>query len=438
MSERSTELAAVSVVPSRAKILLVDDNPGNLLALEAALECLDQELVSVSSGFEALRHVLDTDFAAIILDVKMPGIDGFETAALIRARKKSEHTPILFLTGYHDDAHLHRGYALGAVDFLFKPVLPEVLRSKVSVFVELRKREELLERQAREIGEMNSRLEVEVERRTAQLKRAIEDAHAARAAADFASQAKSRFLANMSHELRTPLNAVIGYAELLEEEASDKGLQESLPDIKKIRSAAGYLLDLINRVLDLSRIEAGKMEVTLGVFELETLVRQAANTAWPLVRRTNNTLDLNIAPECGSIFSDATKIRQCLLNLLANAARFTQNGRIEVNVRRADDAVLISVADTGVGMSNAQIERLFQPFTQVHSDGQFGGSGLGLAITRRLCRLLGGEISVRSQPGQGSRFEITLPVAAQSLALTEPEALRHAVTAAAPAAIPAD
>ena len=191
MSERSIDSAAVSTASSRAKILLVDDNPGNLIALEAALECLGQELVSVSSGFEALRHLLDTDFAAIILDVKMPQIDGFETAALIRARRRSEHTPILFLTGYHDEEHLHRGYALGAVDFLFKPVLPDVLRSKVSVFVELRKREELLERQAREIRELNSSLELEVERRTTQLKKAIEDAHAARAAADAASQAKS-------------------------------------------------------------------------------------------------------------------------------------------------------------------------------------------------------------------------------------------------------
>ncbi len=438
MSERHTDSATVSAAQSRAKILLVDDSPGNLVALEAALECLGQDLVSASSGFEALRQVLETDFAAIILDVKMPGIDGFETAALIRARKRSEHTPILFLTGYHDEAHLHRGYALGAVDFLFKPVLPEVLRSKVNVFVELRKREELLERQAREIGEMNSRLEIEVERRTAQLKRAIEDAHAARAAADSASQAKTRFLANMSHELRTPLNAVIGYAELLEEEVSEKGLDESLPDIRKIRSAAGYLLDLINRVLDLSRIEAGKMEVSLGVFELDTLVREAANTAWPLIRRNNNALDLNIAPDCGSIFSDATKIRQCLLNLLSNSARFTRNGRVGVDARRSGDTVLISVSDTGVGMSADQIQRLFQPFTQVHSDNQFGGTGLGLAITRRLCGLLGGEISVRSQPGQGSRFDISIPVAAQPSYQRESEPIMPSAAMATPAAIPAD
>jgi signal transduction histidine kinase len=438
MSERATESTVVSAAEPRAKILLVDDSPGNLVALEAALECLGQEVVSASSGFEALRCVLDTDFAAIILDVKMPEIDGFETAALIRARKRSEHTPILFLTGYHDEAHLHRGYALGAVDFLFKPVLPDVLRSKVSVFVELRKREQQLERQAREIGELNSRLEIEVERRTAQLKRAIEDAHAARAAADFASQAKSRFLANMSHELRTPLNAVIGYAELLEEEADEKGLHESLPDIKKIRSAAGYLLDLINRVLDLSRIEAGKMEVSLGVFNLETLVREAANTAWPLIRRNNNALDLNIAADCGSIFSDAIKIRQCLLNLLSNAARFTRNGRVQVDAHRAGDAVLIRVTDSGVGMSADQIEKLFQPFTQVHSTGQFGGTGLGLAITRRLCRLLGGEISVRSQPGRGSRFEITLPVAAQRPSPQESDVVMPSAALAATAAIPGD
>jgi signal transduction histidine kinase len=158
-----------------------------------------------------------------------------------------------------------------------------------------------------------------------------------------------------------------------------------------------------------------------------------------MIRQNNNTLDLSVAADCGSVFSDATKIRQCLLNLLSNAARFTRNGRIEVDVRRADDTVLICVTDTGVGMSAGQVQRLFQPFTQVHSDGHFGGTGLGLAITRRLCRLLGGEVTVESQPDRGSRFEITLPVAAErSSPVAESEVVRHCASVAAPAAIPAD
>ncbi|MDP9169243.1 MAG: ATP-binding protein, partial [Acidobacteriota bacterium] len=355
------------------------------------------------------RYLLDYDFAAILLDVKMPEIDGFETAALIRARKRSEHTPILFLTGFESEQHLFRGYGLGAVDFLFKPVVPEILRSKVTVFVELSKKAALLAEQAEQIRALNAGLEEQVQKRTAELHAAVLDAESARKAADLANEAKGRFLASMSHELRTPLNAVIGYSEMLEEEAVDRGATDFVPDLQKIRRAAGHLLQLIDNVLDLSKIEAGRMDLTLETFDVRTVVEDVVNTAYPLMQRNRNRLELRCEDPVGTLTSDLTKIRQCLLNLLSNAAKFTRDGLIQLIARRVDGKVLFEVRDNGIGMSAEQVARLFVPFTQVHSESGTGGTGLGLAITRRLCQLMGGEITLESEPGRGSCFVISLP-----------------------------
>jgi signal transduction histidine kinase len=398
--------APVSTGNYRAKILLVDDIPANLIALGAALESLDADLVEAASGYEALRHLLDTDFAAIILDVKMPGIDGFETAAMIRGRKRSEHTPILFMTGFQNQEHLFRGYGLGAVDFLFKPVAPEVLRSKVKVFVELDRKAFVLERLAEEIRELNANLEEEVRKRTAELSRA-------QLAAEAANQAKSRFLADMSHELRTPLNAVIGYSEMLEEEAEERGVAEIVPEVGKIRGAATHLLRLINDILDLSRIEAGKVGVETETFDIDSMLREVADAAQPMIQKNGNKLELHGLEPPTRMTSDQTKVRQCLLNLLSNAAKFTHNGRVAVHVTRGDDSIVFRVSDTGTGMTSGQLQRLFEPFSQVHggaSAASAGGTGLGLAITRRLCELMGGEVTVESEVGRGSVFSLLLPM----------------------------
>jgi signal transduction histidine kinase len=387
----------------RARILLVDDNPANLIALEAALEDVDADLIQASSGFEALRHLLDIDFAAIILDVRMPGIDGFETAALIRGRKRSEHTPILFLTGFQNEEHLFRGYGLGAVDFLSKPVAPEVLRSKVNVFIELARKAIALERLAEEVRQLNAGLEDEVRKRTAELT-------SAQIAAEAANQAKSRFLANISHELRTPLNAVIGYSELLEEEASERGAADFIPDLQKIRSAAKHLLQLISNILDLSKIEAGKLTLVTHSFDVREMLREVVDSVQPLVKKNGNTLIVDCPPGATLMLSDQTKIRQCLLNLLSNAAKFTHAGKIRINVSCAGDRIVFRVSDSGCGMTPEQMARLFEPFTQVHCDESIEGTGLGLAITRRLCDVLDGDIIVDSEAGRGSVFSLSLPL----------------------------
>jgi PAS domain S-box-containing protein len=241
------------------------------------------------------------------------------------------------------------------------------------------------------------------------------DLAAARDEAEEANRAKSQFIANMSHELRTPLTAVIGYGEMLEEEAEDKGLAEMLEDLRKINSNARHLLTLINDVLDISKIEAGKMEVHFEDFDVAQLVGELGATVEALVAKKDNRLVVECAPDVGRMHSDPVKVRQCLINLLSNAAKFTEGGTVRLEVARewADDAatLVFRVADTGIGMSAEQVAKLFQRFTQADASTtrRFGGTGLGLSITRAFAAMLGGKIGVESEPGKGTVFELRLP-----------------------------
>jgi two-component system sensor histidine kinase/response regulator len=232
--------------------------------------------------------------------------------------------------------------------------------------------------------------------------------------AEAATRAKSDFLASMSHELRTPLNAIILYSELLQEEAEDNGTRSSIPDLLRIQSAGKHLLDLINGILDLSKIEAGKMALSLERFEIQRMIEELVDTAAPLVQKNSNALTVR-CDGVGAMRADLTKTRQILLNLLSNASKFTREGAITLDVRRctlgAHDAVEFTVTDTGVGMTKAQSEKVFEAFTQadVTTTRKYGGTGLGLAIVSRFCDLMGGTVSVQSQPGEGSQFTVRLP-----------------------------
>jgi signal transduction histidine kinase/DNA-binding response OmpR family regulator len=237
----------------------------------------------------------------------------------------------------------------------------------------------------------------------------------AKEAAEQANRTKSAFLANMSHELRTPLNAIIGYSEMLQEEAQDTGNEEAVPDLKKIHGAGKHLLALINDILDLSKIEAGKMELFLETFEVRTLVDEVRSTIHPLIEKNGNVLEVDCPTDVNGMHADVTRVRQVLFNLLSNASKFTEKGTVRLEVRREDEAdgewVSFRVSDTGIGMTPAQLGKLFQAFSQADASTsrKYGGTGLGLVICRRFAQMMGGDVSVVSTYGEGSTFTARLP-----------------------------
>lgn len=247
----------------------------------------------------------------------------------------------------------------------------------------------------------------------------------AKETAESASRAKSTFLANMSHELRTPLTGIIGYSELLQRDLERSGQTELLSDLLRIHKAGNHLLAIINDILDLSKIEAGKMEIYVEWVDIAVMLREVASTARPLIEQNNNTIEAQVPNDLGVIHTDSTKIRQILLNLLSNAGKFTEHGHITLRATRESDAatdwMCISVIDTGIGITGEQLDRLFAEFTQADpsTTRRYGGTGLGLALSRRLCRMLGGDITVQSTFGRGSTFTVRVPI---SISDVEPAA----------------
>ncbi|MEN9573439.1 MAG: hypothetical protein RL514_1294 [Verrucomicrobiota bacterium] len=311
---------------------------------------------------------------------------------------------------------------LATGDFSAAATLEVRSQDEVGVLADaFKKMADNLQRTYAKLEESNLTLEGKVVERTRELGQMTQLAEEARQQAEGANRTKSSFLASMSHELRTPLTAIIGFSEMLLAEAQDAGRTESADDLQRIMDSAKHLLHLINEILDLSKIEAQKMELHLERFEVANILREVSNTITPLVKKHGNQLVLTAGPDLGSVHADLTKLRQSLLNLLSNANKFTDHGEVRLTVERftREGAAYLrfAVADTGIGMTPEQLGKLFQAFQQADSSTarKYGGTGLGLVITRKFCELMGGSVNVTSELGKGSVFTIELPAEVKKL-----------------------
>ena len=391
------------VGPGKVSILAVDDEPRNLIALESILADEDINLVKARSGEEALKQLLKHDFALILLDLHMPEMDGFETASLIRRRARSRSSPIIFMTAdYGADTQVATGYSIGAVDYMFKPLDPDVLRSKVAVFVELFAKNRQVEVQAQLLADAGEKLQASNEE--------LEDRNRL---IELADGYKSQFLANMSHELRTPLNAILGFSELLIDDVSGRiDSKTRLKFLNQINSSGQHLLSLISDILDLAKVEAGRIELHLA----KTAVAEAIDVVVRTVEALAAKKNITIVSEPGRdlyLTADPGKLKQMLLNLVSNGLKFTPTGgQVTIAAHRDGSIVEISVSDTGIGISEADLQLIFKEFKQLDQglDRHQEGTGLGLALTKRFAELHGGTVSVKSLKGIGSTFTLRLPV----------------------------
>jgi len=380
----------------KPKILIVDDMPANILAIEKLLGTVDTQLFKAMSGNEALSLTLEHDFAVILLDVQMPVMDGYEVAEYLQNEENTKHVPIIFITAIdHNENYEIRGYECGAVDFIFKPINENILLNKIRIFLQLYQQKQEL---------------IHVNR---QLQSSIEKAESLTESALLASRAKSQFLANMSHEIRTPMNAIIGFSELLaDEDLTDR----QKGDVNLIRESGHNLLMLINDILDFSKIEAGQLDVEIIDCSLGKLLNSVSALMRP--KATEKSLEFKVIKGNSlpaEIRSDPTRLQQCLINLVGNAIKFTEKGRVYINVSLEDEDnrpyIRFDVEDTGIGIAKDKQDAIFDSFTQ--ADGsttrKYGGTGLGLAITKQLTELLGGEMTISSEADKGSVFSFRIP-----------------------------
>jgi signal transduction histidine kinase len=429
MNQKAT--VASAGLSEAVNILLVDDQQANLNALEAILNPADYRLVHARSAQEALLTLLDGEFAAIVLDINMPLVNGIELAQIIKQRAKTRDIPILFLTAYLvDEQDILLGYGAGAIDYLSKPVHPDILRSKIAAYVDLYRKtralavanaalsSEVAERikVQQALSEANLELEQRVEERTAELRRAMESESAARIEAEEQSRLKEEFLAVVSHELRTPLNAIYGWSELLGR--SGIGAATLAEGLAAIRRNAKAQARLIEDLLDMSRITSSKARLDAHPVNLSEVVAAAVQTAQPAAAA--NGLRLDTVMDGGArlpagvwVVGDFGRLQQIIGNLLSNAIKFSsRGGTVTVLVRGGGPEVEVVVQDTGQGIDPKFLPHLFSKFRQ--ADGsttrRHGGLGLGLAIVRQLVELHGGRVRAESAgPGQGASFAVTLP-----------------------------
>lgn len=397
----------------RVKILLVDDRPANLMALESILEDLGQDLVKANSGKEALRHLLNDDFAVILLDVKMPEMDGFETATLIRERERSRHTPILFVTAHKDDEHIFRGYYAGAVDFLYKPINPEVLRSKVSVFVDLSRKTELLRQHTAMLENRNAELEnamrereqadAEVRRLNAELEQRVrERTSELRAVNDELRQ----FAYAASHDLREPLRTVGSYVQLLHRRYKDSLDADGLEFMAYVVDAVQRMDSLLNDLLSYSQ-QISAREQSFGPVDSEAVLDGVLMNLDSAVKESGTEVTHGPLPE---VNSDLVQLGQVFQNLIGNAIKYRGENppRIHISAEEDKEHWTFSVRDNGIGIDPRYHDQIFGIFKRLHGR-EYPGTGIGLALCKKIIERHGGRIWVESQVSEGSTFRFTIP-----------------------------
>ncbi|MBA2544855.1 MAG: response regulator [Deltaproteobacteria bacterium] len=405
-------------------ILVIDDVPANLYAMEVALAPLKRTVVMASSGTQALAHLLERDFALVLLDVQMPEMDGLETAALIRSRERTKHLPIIFVTAHHDSpASVRRAYALGAVDFLYKPIEPEILLAKAAVYV-------TLQDQAEELAAERLRHDFEEARReyeTQALRRQVEQEQTQLTALAALDRRKDDFLAILAHELRNPLAPIRTAIELLR---TRPDLSDKAVDVLDRQSR--QLARLVDDLLDVSRIKANKIELRREVQDLREIIESSVTTSRPRIEERGHELTVDLPAERIPVNADHVRVTQILTNLLNNAARYTDiGGSIHVRCSVEGRTATITVSDTGIGIAPELQTNIFEMFVQerVRSDGS-GGLGLGLALARQLVEMHGGTIRAQSEGrGKGSRFVVTLPTVTTAIVTRRPTLPPPAMTA---------
>lgn len=378
-----------AVDPNGVNILIVDDLPEKILVYKTILEDLKHNLITAQSGEEALKLVLKHEFAVILLDVNMPGVDGFETATLIRSRKKSAKTPIIFLTAFNDEFNIAQGYASGAVDYLPTPVVPEVLRAKIKIFTEL--------------FQMRQQAAAQAEER------------AKREAAEESERRKDEFLAILAHELRNPLAPLQNALHLLQ--SSNLKPDMAATAHRMMNRQLQHMVRLVDDLMDVSRITRGKIDLHIESVSLTDVIESAVETARPLINDKSHIIEIEAAKKPIIVRADFVRLSQVFSNLLNNAAKYMDSGGlITVAIEQSNNYVMVHIKDTGIGIAPEKLPTVFDLFTQVDSSltRSQGGLGIGLTLVKSLVEMQKGFVEARSDGlNSGSTFTVTLPITKQ-------------------------